>query len=923
MLNNRLAWRMGALYLRRQLRQTLLSMLAGSIGAMLIMVSFFHYGSVRTSGDEWVSSYFGPVDWALVPAQADVFTKEATAQLTAPAAAAMMRYRYLPVTGNTVTLYTSSEPDADKVSLPQAQMLGFDAGAAANFDPASSVLWSSPLKRGEALLDQEAAARLGLKPGDAVYIPDQTGGRRGFVVRDTPVPSGLTGFRGDGASLSATLILHPDDARLLTGVGEDDANLILAARINPEDSVMGMSLPGGTKHLFTIRFIKMNALNMANSELVVIILIISLTAVFSSAFLLRQIVLMMADSRRELYGVLRAVGLQRRQVRSLFRAEALLLGLLSGAVGITAGLGGGYVLVKLVYGTQQANQLAATGIPVKPGLSLPVLAAGIAIVLAYQLLLVLLASRRAGAGSIVAALRGGSREASVPGRKKGIAAAAWMVLTFSCMTLVALHLYQAFAWKPKTAGSQEVLTLVAVWLLSGVSLVLLMQGILAGAGKLFGAKTGPSALLSLKYAQQRPGRSFTVMLLFAVAMMTLTFTSGLSGLILGNMDPKQGVQTVLGYDGFVPYKSLAERDAVLKLLKQDDFLLRSVTGHTDVKPVMAAPQVAPGGGRMTHAFLAVTEELATKGQWRLSARSPEFADDRQAWQKVMSDPGYIVLPNVYRDYGTPQSDLFWRPDKLYRPGDKIEMSFFRNDLIQQGSLPDVTLSFTIAGFAESNTEESVHVQYVYSTAYVHPEIGDLLMDSYQSRIGQDYAGLLLLKLDHENLEQDERIVNRLVSGGAGKAVIPYLESWREHQANKRLIHGFIIFTGLSAAIGLLGLAVLQTRSIHERQREIAMLRCAGVPSQLLWRAFLLEGSLLGGLGLLAGWGLGLTGAHAFTRLLQTDLRPWEQPVQVTFDWVFLTSVIILLMVLTVLFQLSPARTALGGSPAETLRRADV
>ena len=289
----------------------------------------------------------------------------------------------------------------------------------------------------------------------------------------------------------------------------------------------------------------------------------------------------------------------------------------------------------------------------------------------------------------------------------------------------------------------------------------------------------------------------------------------------------------------------------------------------------------------------------------------------------MSDPGYIVMPNHYRDYGGNQSETYWKPEKLFKPGDKVELGFFLSERVAEGAAPDLTMTFTIAGFADPNTADNVAVQYAYAAAYVHPEVWSKLQDYHHPWGNQTHLGLLLLKFDRTQLEQDAQIAQRLTSGGAGKVIIPYLDSWREYNANKRLVDGFIGFAALSSAIGLLGLAVLQKRSIHERQREIAMLRSAGVPSRLLRRAFLLEGSLLGGMGLLAGWGIGLTGAQGFIRLLQSDLRPWQSAVPVQFQWGLLGGVMVIMMLLAVLFQLSPARSALRGSPADTLRKADV
>ena len=69
--------------------------------------------------------------------------------------------------------------------------------------------------------------------------------------------------------------------------------------------------------------------------------------------------LSVVERRREL-GLLRAVGMQRRQVRSSVRWEAVLIALLGTAVGTALGLGFGWALVKAM-GSQGIDQLAIPG----------------------------------------------------------------------------------------------------------------------------------------------------------------------------------------------------------------------------------------------------------------------------------------------------------------------------------------------------------------------------------------------------------------------------------------------------------------------------------------------------------------------------------------------------------------------------------
>ncbi|ASS65516.1 MULTISPECIES: FtsX-like permease family protein [unclassified Paenibacillus] len=923
MLAKGLSWRIGLLYLRRLKRQTLLSLLAGAIGAMLISMSCFHYIAVKGSGDAWVRAHFGPIDWVLMPKQGKPFSGEQAGTLrTELESMPGVRYRSLPVVAGATTLFASARQDAEVKSLQQVQLLGLDPQRAKLFDEGQAALWRTGLPSGQAILDRETAGRLGLEAGDAVWAADAAGERKPLIVRDVVEATGVTGYRGDRGSRNGTVLMNEIDAAALAGSPEGSYSLVLVGRTDPADSVLGMNYSNKMNELTETRLVKYEALSRAGGEMVTIVLAISLTAVFSSAFLLRQIVHMMAESRSELYGVLRAIGMNRRQVRGLFAAEALLLGLLSGLIGLLSGAAAGWGMVKLLYGGGYGHAVSSTGIPITASIPPSMAAAAAAAVLLYQSLIVLLASRKAGAGTIVAALRGGATEGGKESRgwKKAAGAAALPVMAAA---FLAAHLYQAFMWEPAAVSGATMLALLVVWLGASASAVYAVFGLLLGAGRRLAGRLGLSMLLAVRYAGRRPGRTFTVMLLFGIAMMTVTFTAGLSSLILKNMNTEHTVQTMLGYGGYVPYQSEKEKEIVLELLRTDEELSRTVTGHAAVEPVMSGVQLEGTGSRFSQAFVPVSQELLAGGGWKLAERSPEFGSDAEAWNKVEADDGYVVLPLRYRKTADDKPSSFYGSEAAYAAGDFIRMGFYKNNLVGSRDKPDLTVELKIAGFAAENSESSIRTEYVYSTTYVSPGLFAKLKPYHHRWPNQSHQGLLLLQFDYRDLELDREISSRLVSGGASSAGIPYLTGSEKYAENRQLVNGFIGFTVLSAVIGLLGLAVLQKRSIGERSREIAMLRCAGVPPRKLFRSFLLEGTLLGGCGLLAGTAAGATGAHAFIRILQSDLRPGETPADIAFPWLLLSGVLGLLLAAAFLFNIGPARGALIPPPTEPLRSADV
>ncbi|MFN0073056.1 MAG: ABC transporter permease [Chloroflexota bacterium] len=117
--------------------------------------------------------------------------------------------------------------------------------------------------------------------------------------------------------------------------------------------------------------------------------------------------------------------------------------------------------------------------------------------------------------------------------------------------------------------------------------------------------------------------------------------------------------------------------------------------------------------------------------------------------------------------------------------------------------------------------------------------------------------------------------------------------------------------------GLAALAVISTRAVVERRRQIGTLRALGASARGVTTMLLLESGLVAVAGALLGIGVGLTVAHQIVMILvrQTpELRftiPWEQ----------LSLLVLIVLVTGLLTTIVPARQAGRLSPAEALREA--
>ncbi|MFD0712093.1 ABC transporter permease [Paenibacillus sp. GCM10027626] len=923
MIGSRLVWKMAWQNMKRHWKQTLLTALAGAIGTMLLSVSFINYESVKESGQRWVDKRFGPVDWELAPLQqksSAVFTAEEAEKIIAPYAANSDPVRILPIIkGETVAIaQTGDQDERRRQSKSGLLMLGFADSQGANFDAKLQALQLGSLRDDEVIIDDETARTLGLTEGDAIKLTDYAGNPVLFQIRmaATHEQAGLIGFRGANGAASGTVIVSEQAARKLSGLKEG-YHTLLAGSTDPSVpvNIFPFFIGGKDASKFDVRMLKSEATSRTKKlNFGLIIAMISSVAVVSSALMVRQVLIMIAESRKNLFGVLRAIGLSQRQVRGIFAAEALLLSLFSATIGTVLGTAGGYGLIKLFYGqyAEQLSQMSGANIPIEPHIALGGFVLLFVSALIYFGLVTLGAVRQAGRVSIVEMLRGAVPARAVRKRKR-ISLVIWCSLA-----VVAAHLYTALLTNSVPSGD-KIGTILLLWIGGCIGAVILALWLIERCSSWIGNVlkwTGfplVSVGLAIKYLSVNRGRTVTVALLFAFVMMTLTFTANITAVMLSANDVERNNMTMLGYGGYIIYDHAAQKDAILRLANEDEWITANVSSIAAVEPYM----LLTDEGGFSQAFVPVTKELLQGGELRLIERDPQFKSDDEAWAKVMSDPGYIVLPISKR----------WDQDDnsraAVRVGDKIVLPVYADKLraTNEQWQPLTERAFTVAGFADSNSAKDENLE-VYDATYVHQSVHQDLRPYGFKWPNQHGMGFVLLQFDYRNVEVMQQLKDRLIMNGILTFKAPYAEQLGEQMVNRQLSRGFIGFTALSALIGLFGLAIVQFRAVHERGKAIAMMRCIGLSAKQMSRMFVLEGSMMAIAGLLIGWGIGSSGAAVFFRMAKQSVKPHEQPLSIDYPFELLVPLLIGLVITAVLINIGPARAALRLSPADALRETE-
>lgn len=917
MIGSGIVWRMAWSNLRKQWKQTLLTIAAGAIGAVLIAVSFVNYDSVRISGERWIETRLGPVSLKLtpeVPSDGFGFAPEQVAMLEKHVQSWQNDYRLLPYVGAEATLRSPESDDKGGEVLKSALILGYSMEQAAKFDPAREALWSRGIGDDEVILNEETASRLGLAAGDAMeLITDDVS--RLLRVREIAEQQGLTGFRDYGA-YAGTAIVTERTAREISGIGEGRYPAILVGKVNSALSDRAMFLLPELK--YEIHYLKADYRDKLDRlNFTIIIGIISLVAIASSLLFMRQVLIMIAESRRSVYGVLRAIGLSPGQIGGMFAAEALFLSLFSAVAGTIVGIGAGYGLVSLFYGTYSdvLGRMTGMHIPIEPHLSLP---GGVLLFLCVFLFLAIvsiIAARGAGRFPIVEALRGGSVDSARKSVRKRFFG--WVAAGFGIYFSVN-HFYLAFVQPPSMEGGTMLWVCVS-WLGACCFILFLLIRLLAvmsgPLGKLLGWLGIPplSVMLAAKYPRNQAGRTYTTALLFALIMMIVTFTVTIMGLIMAAGDVKQNPQTVLGNGGYAAYQSESERDHIRSVAARDDFISTHVEAGMISEPFMI--DMNPNRNGMSQAVLPVTEELLQRELPALADRDPRFASDKEAWEAVLHDPSLIILPYFYKT----RDDV---PHTGLQGGDTATfpiMEYKKFRFMDEPKVQALEKTFTVAGFVQNEAHE--HLIDYYGATYMHADVVQEVKTHGFKWENQKALGFVLFDFDYRNAELAQQLEASFAMNGVLGFTVPYLNNSAEFLMNKQLGNGFVGCAVFAGMISLMGLAVVQYRTVRERGRQIAMMRCIGVSARQIYWMFMLEGIVISSLGLLTGWGVGASGAKLFVESAQQDM-PEYQTFEPAYPFEMIGLVMLGLLLLSVIVNIAPARAALKLKAAEGLRASE-
>jgi putative ABC transport system permease protein len=575
-----------------------------------------------------------------------------------------------------------------------------------------------------------------------------------------------------------------------------------------------------------------------------VLLVFGFVAIFVGAFLIFNTFSITVAQRVTEFGLLRTLGASRPQILISVLVEALAIGLLGGLIGI----GGGYVMALLLNALLEAFgiDLPTTSLVMESRTVIVALLLGV-VVTAVSSMVPALRSTRV---PPIAALRANAPPASRGRRLVYLALSLLLGLVGLVMVVVGLFGNGGAGTRAGLMGAGAVVIVLAVSLFSPR----LVPPLAAIAGWPLERIRRLTGRLARENSQRNPSRTAVTAaaLMIGLALVTFVtvFAAGLKSSVAQVIDENfEGGLVVQNTDGFSPIPAGAAT------------LARKVPGVKRVATIRATEAELLGGGSKT----------------KITSATPDIGDAVSIeWKKG----GPATLRNL-GDREAVVSDSF-ASDHDLEVGDRFRL------LSQTGAKP----TFRVAG--EFDSKAGVFGSVVITQAVMNRAFEQTqdTVDFVIVRPGADAAKVqAALTAGAERAFPTAEVLNQ-----------QELKENREEQVDQ-LVNLFYALLVLAVVISLFGIANTLALSIHERTRELGMLRAIGMSRRQVRTMIRYEAVITALIGAILGMVLGVIFAALISQPLKDEGFTLSYPIG------SLIVLLILAGLAGVLAAIAPARRA--------------
>ncbi|HEX3733651.1 MAG TPA: FtsX-like permease family protein [Solirubrobacterales bacterium] len=695
----------------------------------------------------------------------------------------------------------------------------------------------------EASIDKAAAESSGLKLGERIELIGQGSARRFRLVGFTQLGSASFG----GASIAQVTL--PVAQALTHKLGHYDQISVAAAAGVPAAALRNRikaEMPAGTRVETATENADRGSEEIREnlSFLPTLLLVFGFIAVFVGAFLIFNTFSITVAQRVTEFGMLRTIGASRRQILTSVLVEALAIGLLGALVGIVAG----FVIALLLNGLLESFgvDLPTTSLVLESRTIVVALLVGVVVTFVASLIPALRSTRVPPIAALHAFAPAPSR------RRRLLYAALSILLGLAGLAMVLLGLFGSAG----AGGAAELIGIGAVVIVLAVSFFSprLVPALATVAGWPLERLRRLTGRLARENAQRNPSRTAVtaaaLMIGLALVAFVTVFAAGLKSSVAQVVDENfAGGLVIQNTDGFSPIPA----------------------------GVAVAARKVPGVETVATIRSAKAKDLSGGGTPKVSGPSP---DVEQALTLEWKRGGPRVLRGL-RDDQAVVSESFASENGL-EVGDSFRL------LSQTRRRP----SFTVAGVVESKLD-------VLGSVIVTQPVMAADFDQTQDQIdfvvtepGADAATVqAVLSKGVEALFPVAEVLNQ-----------QELKENREQQVGQ-LVNLFYALLAMAIVISLFGIANTLALSIHERTRELGMLRAIGMSRRQVRTMIRYEAVITALIGAILGMVLGVIFAALIAQPLKDEGFTLSYPIG------SLIVLLILAALAGVLAAILPARRA--------------
>jgi putative ABC transport system permease protein len=717
--------------------------------------------------------------------------------------------------------------------------------AEAPFDPLTYVDGRAPQTSREAALDESNADREGIEIGDRIGVAAE-----GPLSRYTVVGINKLGDTSTGGSSTVTLTL-PEAQRVAGKVGKLDSISIAAdSGVSPSAlqrrvaRVMPPSVQVETGSENAQR--ETDEIQSDLGFLRIALLIFAGIALVVGAFQIFNTFSITVAQRIREFGLLRTLGASRRQVLSSVLVEAMVIGAIGSVLGVAAGIGvasGINALFKAV-----GIDLPNTGLI----LETRTVVVGLVLGLGITMLSALAPALRATRVTPMAALL----EAALPeGRRRGrVTAAVAALLGIGGLAMLLLGLFGGLESSGQAAGLMGG-GMAAMLFSTSLYSPRLVRPLASVAGWPLERLRGLTGRLARENAMRKPGRtavtSAALMIGLTLVVFVTVFAAGLNRSIASAIDTSfKNDITVQNTDGFSPIPASIARE------------VSRVEGIDDV-------------GSLRYSYAKVADET---GQRRLAGVDPANIDG--VFQFDFKEGPLENMARLRDDQVV--------IDETYADSAGLEIGDSLRVLTPTGR----RASFEIVAEIKDRTDWLG--AFVITQAAMARDFGER-RDTY----------VLANIADGADAAAVEQRVKQLVKRRYPLAEALNQEELKDYQEEQ--INGLLglIYALLSLAVivSIFGIVNTLALSIHERTRELGMLRAVGMTRRQVRRVIRYEAVITALIGAILGAALGILFAALISRPLADEGFELAYPVGQ------LVVIFLLAALAGVLAAIGPARRA--------------